>query len=376
MNGLCRAIEAENGAEKGEALDRLRSVVKLGDLKALESVRESLVSRVRAKDVVVIRFIRNLLAQGEDLRAVLAECGLEKAAAVHLSCSDEVAKLLNNFAATSESRSEAVWTAVGRERLIACLERKSAPVLAMVLACIAASQRIMNKFSRDSELLSAALSCYQASDECDTWTMVIVRRMVLDGQIESVLTALRDVSDSRELFFSVLNVCLEGDVEEKAPMVLSLEDLVRISSPELRSSTAPILCLGSAALAGAIVDNVMDVVRAGLQSSNAGAKSAALRLLAFSLSADPKTQQEKALEAGVVPLVLSAMGVESKNPMMREWAVFCVRSLCDNNERIQAEISSYELKEAHQSSMLEDAGLEPYVTDEGKLKIRKLASDA
>ncbi|KAI8850218.1 spinocerebellar ataxia type 10 protein domain-containing protein [Chytridium lagenaria] len=73
---------------------------------------------------------------------------------------------------------------------------------------------------------------------------------------------------------------------------------------------------------------------------------------------------------GGIPIVLNHCRIDDSNPFLREWSIFAVRNLCDNNPKNQALIASLEARGmAPDDGTLAAAGLKARVTSDGKVKV-------
>lgn len=70
-------------------------------------------------------------------------------------------------------------------------------------------------------------------------------------------------------------------------------------------------------------------------------------------------------------LVLNASNIDSKNPHIREWCIFCIRNLCENNSLNQDAIRALRIQGVGSNSILEKAGLSLKLSKEGKPFVHK-----
>jgi ataxin-10 len=91
---------------------------------------------------------------------------------------------------------------------------------------------------------------------------------------------------------------------------------------------------------------------------NDGSGPAAMHLLANLCFRCPAAQNAVLGMDGAIPLVLNHTRVDYKQPLIREWALFCVRNLCESNPQVQAAIGQYQLQGVAPNEELAKMGLE------------------
>ncbi|XP_063998896.1 ataxin-10 isoform X1 [Pogoniulus pusillus] len=88
-----------------------------------------------------------------------------------------------------------------------------------------------------------------------------------------------------------------------------------------------------------------------------GFKSHLIRLIG-NLCYRNKGNQDKVYELDGIPLILDNCSIDDNNPFVKQWAVFAIRNLTEQNERNQEFIAQLEHKRLADSSALESMGLE------------------
>ncbi|KAG2381358.1 hypothetical protein C9374_006347 [Naegleria lovaniensis] len=103
-----------------------------------------------------------------------------------------------------------------------------------------------------------------------------------------------------------------------------------------------------------------------------GYKSLLVRALANLTYATREIQDYIREEQGI-PLILSCCAVQDPNPFLREWGVFCVRNLCENNEENVKFISGVKLESLDESTeeLLAKQGFKATI-ENGKIKLQKI----
>eukprot|EP00762_Andalucia_godoyi_P002709 ANDGO_03417.mRNA.1 Ataxin-10 homolog len=103
-----------------------------------------------------------------------------------------------------------------------------------------------------------------------------------------------------------------------------------------------------------------------------GLRGFAMRLLGICVHRFPSLQSHH-LTLGVLPIVLSECRLSKEHPILREWSVFAIRNLCQDNAEIQSFIQNLEFLDLQDSEWLERAGLEVFKDAQDKMRIRKLS---
>ncbi|KAJ3102088.1 Ataxin-10 [Phlyctochytrium planicorne] len=95
----------------------------------------------------------------------------------------------------------------------------------------------------------------------------------------------------------------------------------------------------------------------------------AIKVIANMCYGVPEVQDEFR-NLGGIPIVLNHCKIDDSNPFIREWSIFAIRNLCENNAKNQALIASMEARGmAPDDGTLAAAGLKARLTPEGKVKI-------
>lgn len=76
--------------------------------------------------------------------------------------------------------------------------------------------------------------------------------------------------------------------------------------------------------------------------------------------------QGETTETNGLFLILTSCVLDEQNPYIREWTIFAIRNLCEDNIENQAMIKELRLQEACESSILRKAGLKIEVTADGR----------
>ena len=92
-----------------------------------------------------------------------------------------------------------------------------------------------------------------------------------------------------------------------------------------------------------------------------------LRLVATMIY-DCRDLQNELRVCGGLAVVLSHCGTDFSNPLSREWALFCVKNACENNEENVNFIDSLKPARVFQHVALESRGIEVNLDADGKLK--------
>lgn len=83
------------------------------------------------------------------------------------------------------------------------------------------------------------------------------------------------------------------------------------------------------------------------------------------------TSVQNAVEAtGGIEVALSSTAVDDGNPMLREWALFAIRNLCEDNPKVQAHVESLKIQDVAPTPELEELGLKATVRN-GKITVSK-----
>ncbi len=105
-----------------------------------------------------------------------------------------------------------------------------------------------------------------------------------------------------------------------------------------------------------------------------GRKAQLIRVLGNVCHGCPAAQEEVRVRGGL-PLILNHCNVDSANPMLREWALFLVRNLCEGNAANQEAIAALQPQAAVQSEALKEMRMAPrlVVGEDGKPRVNVAA---
>ncbi|KAI8379932.1 spinocerebellar ataxia type 10 protein domain-containing protein [Choanephora cucurbitarum] len=85
-----------------------------------------------------------------------------------------------------------------------------------------------------------------------------------------------------------------------------------------------------------------------------------------------KVIQDKIRELGGIPLILCQLKIDDSNPYIREYATLTLRNVLENNPENQLIIQELEAQEVVQTGELDQMGIRPELTEDGKVRIKKL----
>ncbi|XP_056661008.1 ataxin-10-like [Monodelphis domestica] len=105
-----------------------------------------------------------------------------------------------------------------------------------------------------------------------------------------------------------------------------------------------------------------------ISSPVAGFKSHLIRLIG-NLCYKDKNNQDKVYQLDGIPLILDSCSMDDNNPFLKEWAVYAIRNLTEQNKRNQELIAKMENHGLADTAMLKKMGLEVEQRD-GKLTVR------
>ncbi|KAL9647487.1 hypothetical protein ABK040_006847 [Willaertia magna] len=103
-----------------------------------------------------------------------------------------------------------------------------------------------------------------------------------------------------------------------------------------------------------------------------GYKTLLIRILA-NVTFKSKVIQDLIRKEEGLPLILSCCSIEDNNPYLREWGVFCVRNVCEDNPENQEYISQMKAQQVDEKTqqLLKEKGMKAEITENGKVKIVK-----
>ena len=108
--------------------------------------------------------------------------------------------------------------------------------------------------------------------------------------------------------------------------------------------------------------SLLPVARRGYSDESPATEStkdltkAALRVLS-NIVYKCKESQDQFRTSGALATVLSHCGTDFANPLSREWALFCIRNACENNQENLAFIHSLKPQEVLQDDSLQAQGI-------------------
>mmetsp|Transcript_8293 Transcript_8293/g.37051 ORF Transcript_8293/g.37051 Transcript_8293/m.37051 type:complete len:347 (-) Transcript_8293:1531-2571(-) len=335
----------ETNSELEELEKFLEEEVSLHELKGLSG---RVMEGAELGDVRCLNFLRNAMAKGPCFREAFRPADVSTCAVVFLKRAEgdrdearsEAIKLLNNVVCGSQELAPEIWKEIFQSDLD-ILSQDDVPTLALLNACINADEAAAFAFSTDEKLLSSSTRCLSSEDEdLALWSLVITRKLAQSPKLfKASLATLQESEEGfkcLDTFIYAVDELLSSD-NVHLKIKLDPESLVGILSTLAKDGKASALTLlGTAASTGNLVENAVEVSICGLQSAVDGsltsARSSALRLLMFSVHLGGREAQNLVLQLGGIPLVLSSMGVDDTNPLMREWSVMCIRNLTEDGK--------------------------------------------
>ena len=114
------------------------------------------------------------------------------------------------------------------------------------------------------------------------------------------------------------------------------------------------------------MDPIPTAATAATGAASEGRKAQLIRLLGNLCHRCRSAQDEVRKEEGGLVLVLNHCNVDSSNPFLREWALFCIRNLCEGNEENQRVVGEVQVQEVVQTSILKEAGLRAKMVEGGE----------
>lgn len=78
-----------------------------------------------------------------------------------------------------------------------------------------------------------------------------------------------------------------------------------------------------------------------------------------------------------LPIILSCCQTDFKNPLIREWALLCVKNACENNPRNQAFINELKPQKVLQDEILQAQGITVHLdSTTGKVEFKQTLPSA
>ncbi|XP_072178745.1 ataxin-10-like [Diadema setosum] len=79
--------------------------------------------------------------------------------------------------------------------------------------------------------------------------------------------------------------------------------------------------------------------------------------------------QDRVRDLNGIPVILQQCNIDTRNPYIREWAVLCIRNLCENNVENQAVIASMENQGVAGNKTISDLGIKAVLREDGKVSV-------
>ncbi|EAL73029.1 hypothetical protein DDB_G0268880 [Dictyostelium discoideum AX4] len=108
-----------------------------------------------------------------------------------------------------------------------------------------------------------------------------------------------------------------------------------------------------------------------IESQDKGFKIELIRILG-NLSYKNRGNQDEIRELGGIEIILNHCRFDVNNPYIKEWSVFAIRNLCEDNVENQNLIESLKVKGVANNDELKDLGLEVGVTENGTIKFKNV----
>ncbi|KAN0034372.1 hypothetical protein ACTFIV_000878 [Dictyostelium citrinum] len=108
-----------------------------------------------------------------------------------------------------------------------------------------------------------------------------------------------------------------------------------------------------------------------IESQDKGFKIELIRILG-NLSYKNRSNQDEIRELGGIEIILNHCRFDVNNPYIKEWSVFAIRNLCEDNIENQNLIESLKIKGVASNDELKDLGIEVGVTENGTIKFKNV----
>ncbi|KAM9960991.1 hypothetical protein ACTFIW_010158 [Dictyostelium discoideum] len=108
-----------------------------------------------------------------------------------------------------------------------------------------------------------------------------------------------------------------------------------------------------------------------IESQDKGFKIELIRILG-NLSYKNRGNQDEIRGLGGIEIILNHCRFDVNNPYIKEWSVFAIRNLCEDNVENQNLIESLKVKGVANNDELKDLGLEVGVTENGTIKFKNV----
>ncbi|KAN0027575.1 hypothetical protein ACTFIU_010543 [Dictyostelium citrinum] len=108
-----------------------------------------------------------------------------------------------------------------------------------------------------------------------------------------------------------------------------------------------------------------------IESQDKGFKIELIRILG-NLSYKNRSNQDEIRELGGIEIILNHCRFDINNPYIKEWSVFAIRNLCEDNIENQNLIESLKIKGVASNDELKDLGIEVGVTENGTIKFKNV----
>ncbi|KAG2231458.1 hypothetical protein INT48_007531 [Thamnidium elegans] len=84
-----------------------------------------------------------------------------------------------------------------------------------------------------------------------------------------------------------------------------------------------------------------------------------------------RAMQDKIREIGAIPVILCQFKIDDSNPYLREYATLTLRNVMENNLENQKLIEELQPEEIVQTKELDEMGITPELTEDGKVRIKR-----
>lgn len=109
------------------------------------------------------------------------------------------------------------------------------------------------------------------------------------------------------------------------------------------------------------------------ESLDFGLRASLIQLLA-NLAYKCREVQDELRNMGALPLILNGCRSDDNNPLVREWAIFAVRNICEDNDENQRYIADLKPQGVAENPDLDKMGLKA-VLDESTGKLKYVPKD-
>lgn len=169
------------------------------------------------------------------------------------------------------------------------------------------------------------------------------------------LTKQKDPEDKDTIYCSKLleSMCLATATQNHYQDLCNDADLFKCAIDLLQQMAT----LGKQDNVFAVLNKAADASQANQNHPLFGFKKDLIRLLGNMVYKN-RQNQDRLRELGGIPLILDHTTIDSRNPFIQQWAVFCIRNLCENNVENQAVINNMKLEGiSNKNSLLQELGI-------------------